>query len=531
VATIGKISVALVASTKPFERGMKRAQKTTKRFSASVAGMAGRLAKVGLVAGAAALGGIALLVRHQLKLIDATAKMSRALGISVASLQALRLAASLGGVGADQLDKGLKRMIKTVGDAARGLSTAKDALGTFGLDAEQLSGQRPDEIFKMIADRVKAAGNNVTTLTALMDIFGTRVGPEMISMLAQGRAGIEAIERETQALGLAMSGVDTAKVEAANDAWTRLKAIFTGIAQKITVELAPFITALVTKLVEVGSAGSTMGGFVTNAVEMIAKGIALTANVLQKFVLGWQILGDVGIDVVQLQIKGIRKIAEALEWVLDKLGIVDAGWTSAFDSIEAKVQEVEDSLKRGIADNLESIANGGWGKTITDGFDSIRRAAQEAAESVAGNTDEFNRMAEGLAEAATAMKKLQSAAERVFDATRTPMERFAKEMEKLKELFGKQLINEDTFKRAAQQAQDALDAATKSPVAKIAKAKTPRETMFQQVRSLRSVVVGGASRNVKSPTAQLQLEANNKLDRIRRQLERNERAPVLIKWD
>ena len=68
------------------------------------------------------------------------------------------------------------------------------------------------------------------------------------------------------------------------------------------------------------------------------------------------------------------------------------------------------------------------------------------------------------------MEKLKSAAARIFDATRTPLEKFTKKIKELKELLGdgkKGLITQETFERAAKAAQDALDSATPK-VAKLA---------------------------------------------------------------
>ena len=69
MATVGKIVAVLTATTKPFERGMKRAAKSAKRMGASIANMSKRMIKFGVVAVAAAAAGIALLIRRQLKFL------------------------------------------------------------------------------------------------------------------------------------------------------------------------------------------------------------------------------------------------------------------------------------------------------------------------------------------------------------------------------------------------------------------------------------------------------------------------------
>ena len=73
VATVG---VSVVARTKNFRRGMKRAQSRLKRFSASVRGISKRVAKFGAVLGAVAGGAMAVMVKRSFTAIDATTKLA-----------------------------------------------------------------------------------------------------------------------------------------------------------------------------------------------------------------------------------------------------------------------------------------------------------------------------------------------------------------------------------------------------------------------------------------------------------------------
>ena len=346
----------------------------------AVKSAAGLVAKLGLAAGAVALGGLALILKANLKSIDSLAKLSRNLGISIDKLQGLRMAAEIAGVGSDKLDKSLKKLTKAVFDAGKGLSTAIDAFEVLGIKAADLEGMDVGQVFDIVADAVKRTGQSMETTGALMDIFGAKMGTDMVELLRQGAEGLDTFRQEIEDMGLSLSAVDAAKVEAANDAWTRFKGILKAVAQRITVELAPFIEAAVEALTAMGKSGDGAGGIIRNAMEFAAKAIAFVANVVQRFALGFQVLGDVAIDVLQLQLTGLTAVAKGIEWVLDRLGLVDAGWTKHLDNMKDKLQEVEDGLKRGIADNLDSIAAGGWGKKITDKFDAIRDAAQAAAE-------------------------------------------------------------------------------------------------------------------------------------------------------
>ena len=89
---------------------MRRSGAAVRRMGRAVKSAAGLVAKLGLAAGAVALGGLALILKANLKSIDSLAKLSRNLGISIDKIQGLRMAAEIAGVGSDKLEKSLKKL-------------------------------------------------------------------------------------------------------------------------------------------------------------------------------------------------------------------------------------------------------------------------------------------------------------------------------------------------------------------------------------------------------------------------------------
>ena len=157
----------------------------------------------------------------------------------------------------------------------------------------------------------------------------------------------------------------------------------------------------------------------------------------------------------------------------------------------------------------------------------MQREAEIAAAKTLEIGDAVKVTSDQLDAAAKRMEKLQRAAERVFDATRNPMEKFVIEMEKLKELFAKGLITEEVFSRAADAAQKVLDDRIKDPAKKKRDART---SQFKQLEGgLKSIAIGGAS-GPRAPTAKLQEEANKKLDAVIAAVTKAGTEPVLIRW-
>ena len=174
-----------------------------------------------------------------------------------------------------------------------------------------------------------------------MDLFGARVGVELINVLAQGRAGIEAIEQQVRDLGLEMSNIDAAKVEAANDAWTRFKALLSGVAQKFTVGLAPILEAVVNGMIRWGSEGGKAGRLVNTMLSGAVSIAAILARATQGAMVAWQglrteilFVGKSLADVV-LRWQELTKTVddpaykEAAERFLER----ESAWTSAKRSL------------------------------------------------------------------------------------------------------------------------------------------------------------------------------------------------------
>ena len=504
MATVGKITAVLTATTKPFERGLKRARRATASFRSGVGAMAKKLVKFGAIAATAAVAGLAFMVRHQLKAIDSLGKLSRNIGVSVATLQAFHLAAGIAGIESDKFDKALKRMIKSVADAENGLQLQLRAFQALGVNIEDLKGKRPDEIFRIIADAVQRTGVSTERTAAIMDLFGTRVGADLVNLLAQGSAGLDETRQLMDDLGLSMTNVDVAQVEAANDAWLTFKTILDGVAKKFTVAIAPFLEHFTKKLIDAGREGGKMTGIIDKGMEIIASGIGFVKETLLNLEFGWLSLKGVALSVQLAIAKG--------------LALLNSGFDDHVKTLEALITLNDQAVQA-------NLSNPASADTAVAAFKRIREAARLAAEESLKIPKAMEVTSDALTAAARAMEKLKSAAARIFDATRTPMEKFKTEIEKLKELFEKGLINEDTFKRASEAAQKTLDGFAKKPAAE---AEASRDGRFRQVSSLRHIALNGLGGSKAKPAnAAKQEEANRVLEQIKMSLNQFLGAPTV----
>ena len=120
---------------------------------------------------------------------------------------------------------------------------------------------------------------------------------------------------------------------------------------------------------------------------------------------------------------------------------------TAFDKALAKAQEFNASIDAEVRAAADKIVD-------------ARQAKNQSLASLFEETKQPEKVAE-TTKAVKALNKQQQEAQRIFEATRTPLERYNKEMAQLNDLLAKGYINQDTFGRAVEQANEKLGKATK----------------------------------------------------------------------
>jgi len=231
--------VELFTDDKRLVRGLRAAERKLKAFGASVRNMGLKMAGLGAVV----LGPMLAAAKAFSSMGDQVAKMAKRTGLSVETLSELRFVASQTGTEFESLENGFRRMQRSIYDAGRGLSTAKDALADLGLTYKDLEGLSPEEQFKKLADSLGQISDPTKKAAIAMTLFG-RTGTNLLPMFAQGSKGIEALQQKARALGLTMSGEDAKAAEDFTDAMDALwKVVKMGVFQ-VGAALAPALQQL-----------------------------------------------------------------------------------------------------------------------------------------------------------------------------------------------------------------------------------------------------------------------------------------------
>lgn len=239
------------------------------------------------VLGAVGVGGMGALVKASMDTADALAKASDRLGIATESLAGLHYAGELAGISAESLNTGLGKMGKTLAEAAGGSKEADEAFRALHLSSKELSQMPADQAFMRISDALMNVDNNMQRLKLTQDIFG-KGSTEIINLMAEGSEGMAAATAEAKAFGLALSRIDAAKIEIANDSFTRIKGVFSGIGTTIAVQLSPYIQGIGDWLVKSSVEADGFRSHVQIAMEAAAKSVAFLADMFRGLHVVWK---------------------------------------------------------------------------------------------------------------------------------------------------------------------------------------------------------------------------------------------------
>jgi len=344
MATIGKLVVTLSANTAKFRTGLAKAAATAKKFGAAIGKAGLKVAAIGAAAATAAITGIAILTKRAAEQIDALGKLASRLGDTTEAIAGLRFAAELTGAGTATLDKSLEQLTRRLGEAKTGTGEAKDALDDLGLSSVDLANKAPSKAFVEIAEAINLLPTAADKAQAAYSLFG-RAGVKLINTLSEGADGLAAMAKEAELFGKAITTVEAKQIENANDAMTRLKTLFSGLIDQLTVQLAPIIEAIAVSFTNLGVSGGGAASSINAAFTPTVRILSVIKGLLDNFLLG----------ILTVQ-QGILKVAIAIEKTQLQIGF--GGSEAAIKSFNRQLVSLQDTIIQiGGAESLsETIA-------------------------------------------------------------------------------------------------------------------------------------------------------------------------------
>ena len=254
---------------------------------------------VAIVGASAAVFGLAKSTANYADKIQDTAW---AIGMTNEELQTLGHASQLSGGSVEQAAEAMKFLSRNLVEAASGSQVQAEAFAKLGVRATDSTGKVRDTnaVFSDLADAFQAMPQGAEKTAVALDIFG-RAGAKMIPLLNAGSQGISAMRQEAKDLGLVL---DDASIQAGsdfNDAFDRMKAVFTGLKNSIGAAVLPAMQKLLDTLREIVVANfDIIKGNLTRFFQGLVKVIQYATTFIGFMAGGFRRLSDVVGGIIPL---------------------------------------------------------------------------------------------------------------------------------------------------------------------------------------------------------------------------------------
>ncbi len=343
----GKFKDDLTAKSKSaFQRFKKNASSAMNAF---------KLAAV--AAFAAAVLGIGKLVSAAIDLGDRFDKLNASFGISVETLSKLEFAAGRSGSSVEVMAKSFKKLQENIFDAGEGVLTANRAFDALGINVEELRQLRPEDQFKLIAGILSEIPDQATKTAVAFDIFGK--GAEgVLSAAKDGAAGIDAMFKKSEELGIVMSTATATAMAEFNDLIFDLGKV---IRSAIEQGLVPFLKIINDNREALENLAAMFRDIVIPVAKFFATAMLVAANAVNAVI------------AASLALSGaLFKVFETLTGLSDAIGLttdLSAEWRLESEAAFATAEEFANRVK-----------------PLTFFFNENAEASKKAAEKTAAQT-------------------------------------------------------------------------------------------------------------------------------------------------
>ncbi len=430
--TLETLVLKLVADSDGLRGDMQKAlsgvEKSTKEMQGALGGVGSAMngLKAAAMSLAAAIGvtlsagAFASMIAKSMEAIDAQAKLADRLDLTTDEYAALALAADLAGTSVEAVAQASNFLRKQIEAARAGQEGAVENFKQLGISAEKLAGMRIDQAIGMVSDKLYEMDDASKRTALALEIMG-RGAMQLDAFMRDGSDGIAEAREQVESIGGAISRMDMAKVEQANDSWTSMQAIVTRVKDELAVQLSPAINMVlqeaikfttrfindmggVTKMVSTGliavltyadgwvRTAQTIAGVMQNlinlmkvswnaigaAVNEVWAGIALAVDKTIFFMvrgLGQAII-DVGTDVKKLNEAAGQAIITMGKDVKGSVETMGISSKRTFEETQSKAVAAGEAVKAAWA-NIFTVDNSG-SKAIQDMITGIQKSATEA---------------------------------------------------------------------------------------------------------------------------------------------------------
>ena len=284
-------------------------------------------------------------------------------------------------------------------------------------------------------------------------------------MLNEGSEGIERLQQEAIDLGIAFNRIDAAKIEEANDAMTRAKALSEGFSIALTTELSPVISAMANDFADAGKAAGGFGELARDGIDGLATGVGVLADGLHGVEIIYASIIALATELAAVTVGTSTALqSSVLDFAntsLGKIGIEFEGLEDA-EKLLGNVSVLLDRDAAQAARRLQDLLAEELPSTgIENALTNARAQAEKTAKAIAdaqgvavdgGDSDEPPPVSNVVPP--EVLERLREA-KQIYEDTRTPLEAYRAEIERITALNESGAFADvggfETYQRAIQQ--------------------------------------------------------------------------------
>lgn len=265
-----RLVVSLSADIKAYERALAKAQGVTtsalRKIESDATKSMGRVEKVmgragsalagfgkGLVIGgiAAAVAGLTQIVVSSVATAAAVGDLSDKLGITSDKLQELQYGAVQANLDFADLEKGLLKFSKSLGEAQNGSGDLFKILQANGFSQAQIKALDYGQALDIVADLIKNAKNQQDGLLVSTAGFGKGAADEFLEFLQNGKSGLDGFAASAQKAGDVIDAELIKAAQTLDDAWAT-------VINSMTKQTASFVLTTIKEFQSLSGALDTL---------------------------------------------------------------------------------------------------------------------------------------------------------------------------------------------------------------------------------------------------------------------------------
>ena len=310
---LGPLEIQMYADVARLRSDMEQAKAAVKGATDF---MGSAFAAVGVSLSAAAFGSW---IKGAIDAADEASKMAQKIGTTTDKVAGLQLAFEQSGAG------GAEGMQKAMAKLSSEIIKGNDTLAALGIttkDSREALGQ--------LADKFAGMADGTTKTAAAVDVFGAKLGANMIPLLNAGGDGLREMDELARKLGLTIDAETGKQAEKFNDTLDSLGKVSRGFATQAAAQLLPTLNDIAGAFLRNFTEGERLQG----GVQVLDTGLKIlfstVAGGIEVFNTLGKSIGGVGAVAVQLLQGNFSGALEAAKAVREDIG---EGWAATADTI------------------------------------------------------------------------------------------------------------------------------------------------------------------------------------------------------